>query len=109
MADWPDHTDLENHVGTGQLQPNRGQWPGIVAAATLALRGTIDESKLPEDGTCPDDLRLAILIYAHRLATRPTAAMGIVPTSSGDEATRLARTDPDIPGLIGRLMLDPEP
>lgn len=110
MAEWPDATALERWIGPGHVGGDTTHFAGIVAAATLSLRGLIDPAKLPVEPTdCPDDLRTAILLYAHRLTTRPSSANGVIGAVGADFAIRVGRSDPDVAALIQRFTPDLEP
>lgn len=109
MAEWPDSEALANWIGPDDLSGDRSRFAEIVEGVTDNIRGKLDPDKLPDDGSCPADLRLAVLIQCHRISTRPSSPHGTVSSPGADFATRISKQDPDVVDLYARFMPDPEP
>lgn len=112
MARWPTVQDFLNAANYGQLGTSQVQGPSQRAteafnAAYGAIRGVLDDRLLPdqeavaEDLRCPDQVRMAIIIYAARLQRRPETPFGTV--TAGDTVVSIRKTDPDVAELIERF------
>ncbi len=106
MPAWPEREDAEKWLSHGQgVASVEGVLGEVVGAATVTIRGRLDDRLLPdqtgdEDDRCPEPVRLAILMLTSRLVARKGSPTGVV--GMGELAVEIMKRDPDIEALIAQ-------